>query len=572
MAQLFEEKYKKWLASDVVDEATKQELRGCSDLEDRFYKDLEFGTGGLRGVLGAGTNRMNVYTVRQATQGLASYLHDCGADAVARGVVISYDPRHRSAEFAIESARVLAANGIKTYVFDEMRPTPELSFSVRQLHTAAGIMITASHNPAKYNGYKVYGEDGAQLATADSAVVTEYIKKSDIFADVKVISEEEGKRRGLIAMVGSQLDEAFYEAVLAQSVADDGLDRDNLKIVYTPFHGTGFTPVTEVLRRAGFKNVFTVPEQSVKDPDFSTVKSPNPEEKEGFTRAIQLAAEQGADIIIGTDPDADRIGVVAKNAQGEYQVFTGNQTGVLLTEYVLSRRKAKGQIHSGDYIVSTIVSTKMGQAVAKTYGVEYCEVFTGFKFIAEVIKNREEAGYQGKYLFGYEESYGYLPGTYARDKDSVAAALLVCELAAYYKQQGMSFAEALESLYRKYGYYTERLISVMMEGKDGMERMNAIMGHIAANPPRELGGVKVVALRNYNTQQRIQFPDGAVTPITLGRSNVLYFELENDWFFVIRPSGTEPKIKLYFGVKGSSPEDGAKHIDALEARVRELLV
>ncbi len=565
----FQEKYERWLASPAVDEATKAELRAADDIEERFYKDLEFGTGGLRGILGAGTNRMNSYTVRQATQGLASYICDMGPEATARGVVISYDSRHRSAEFAMESARVLAANGVKAYVFDALRPTPELSFSVRELGAFAGIMITASHNPAKYNGYKVYGEDGAQL-TAGADTVIRYVNNCDIFDDVKVISEEEGKAKGLIQMVGAELDEAFYAAVLAQSILPD-LDRDSLKIVYTPFHGTGYKPVTEVLSRAGFHHVTVVPEQALPDPDFSTVKSPNPEEKEGFARAIEIAKEQDADIIIGTDPDADRIGVVAKNADGEYQVFTGNQTGVLLTEYILSQKKAAGKLHPGDYVVSTIVSTKMGQQVAKRYGADFYEVFTGFKFIAAVIAEMEQKQ-AGNYLFGFEESYGYLPGTYARDKDAVAAALLVCELAAFYKQQGMGFAEALDSLYQTYGYYTEKLVSVVMEGKDGMEKMAAIMASIAANPPKQLGGVRVVALRDYNKELRYDFAAGTTAPLALGKSNVLYFELENDWFFVIRPSGTEPKIKLYFGVVGDSSADGMAKIAALETEVRNLLV
>lgn len=565
----FMEKYEKWMQSDVVDEATKQELKNCDDLEERFYKDLEFGTGGLRGILGAGTNRMNIYTVRQAAQGIASYICDLGADAMQRGVVISYDPRHHSFDFAMESAKVFAANGIKAYVFEEMRPTPELSFAVRYLHTVAGVMITASHNPAKYNGYKAYGEDGAQLATADSATVTRYIRSSDIFADVKVMDEAEGKAKGLIEMIGKELDEAFFTTVLQQSVVSD-LDRKNLKIVYTPFHGTGYKPVTQVLARAGFSNVTTVPEQAIPDPNFSTVKSPNPEEKEGFTKAIEIARQQNADIIIGTDPDADRIGVVAKNADGEYQVFTGNQTAVLLLEYILSQKKAAGAIQPNDFVVTTIVSTKMGKAIAKTYGVECYEVFTGFKFIAEVIKNKEGKN-EGNYLFGFEESYGYLPGTYARDKDAIAAALLVCELAAYFKQQGLGFAEALDSLYKKYGYYTERTISVVMEGKDGMEKMARIMDSIAANPPKTLGGINILAMRDYNTQIRHDFSDGSTSPLTLGKSSVLYFELPDDWFFVIRPSGTEPKIKLYLGVIGTSAADGAAKIDSLETQVRQLL-
>lgn len=564
------EKYQKWLDSSVVDEASKKELRECDDIENRFYKDLEFGTGGLRGVLGAGSNRMNIYTVRQAAQGMAGYICDAGKEAMQRGVSISYDPRHYSAEFAMETAKVLAANGVKSFVFDEMRPVPELSFSVRYLKTFAGVMITASHNPAKYNGFKAYGEDGAQLAPEASAVVTKYIRSADIFDDVKVMDEKDAMEQGLISIIGEEVDEAFYKAVLNQSITEN-VNRAGLKIIYTPFHGTGCIPVQEVLKRAGFSDVTIVPEQAIKDPNFSTVKSPNPEEKEGFTLAIEMAKKNNADIIIGTDPDTDRIGVVAKNAQGEYQVFTGNQTGALLAEYILTRKSAQGEIKNGDYLVTTIVSTKIAQKMAEKYGVDYYEVFTGFKFIADVIKRKEDNHEAGDFLFGYEESYGYLSGTYARDKDAVAAAMLVCELAAYFKDNGMGFAEALENIFKTYGYYNEKTISVVMEGKDGMEKMQEIMKKIAAHPPKELAGKKVLAFRNYNTESRTDFVTGETTPLTIGISNVLYFEMEDGGFFVVRPSGTEPKIKLYFESVGTNKKEVEQSTAAMEEAARKLL-
>lgn len=564
------EKYQKWLDSPVVDEASKKELQNCDDMEDRFYKDLEFGTGGLRGVLGAGSNRMNIYTVRQAAQGMASYIRDEGEKAMVMGVAISYDPRHYSPEFAMETAKVLAANGIKSYVFDEMRPTPELSFAVRYLKAFAGVMITASHNPSKYNGFKAYGEDGAQLAPEGTAIITKYIRSTDIFTGVKVMDETEAKEKGFISMIGADVDEAFYTAVLNQSITPD-VNRAGLKIIFTPFHGTGHIPVKEVLKRAGFSDVTIVPEQAEKDPNFSTVKSPNPEEKEGFTLAIEMAKKSGADIIIGTDPDADRIGVVAKNSKGEYQVFTGNQTGALLAEYILTRKTAQNEIKKGDYLVTTIVSTKIAEKMAKKYDIDYYEVFTGFKFIADVIKKKEDNHEAGNFLFGYEESYGYLSGTYARDKDAVAAALLICELAAYFKDNGMSFAEALENIFKTYGYYNEKTISVVMEGKDGMEKMQTIMEQIAQNPPKELAGKKILAMRDYNTERRTDFSTGETSPLTIGKSSVLYFEMEDGGFFVIRPSGTEPKIKLYFESIGTSEEAVKTSTAAMEDAARKLL-
>ena len=577
MAKDFQMEYRRWLESELVDEQTKEELRTISgdiaEIKDRFYRDLDFGTAGLRGVLGAGCNRMNNYTVRRTAQGIADYINSVGGDAPARGVVIAYDCRHFSQEFAMESAKVFAANGVQAYLFDEMNPTPVLSFAVRRLKTFAGVMITASHNPAKYNGYKVYGEDGAQLGVGPSADVMGYIEKMDIFSGAKAVSEEEGKKSGLIRMVGRELVEAFLAEVIRCSIHPEIIRQaaDDFKIVYTPFHGTGYKAVCEILKMAGFTKLYPVTEQVAADPDFSTVKSPNPEDKEGFTLAIRLAKEIGADIIIGTDPDSDRIGVLAKNENGDYDVLTGNQTGELLTEYVLAEKAARGEIKPGDYVVKTIVTTDLVKKIAAEYGAQVYEVFTGFKNIAEVIKSKEGKG-EGEYLFGFEESYGYLPGTYARDKDAVAAALLACEMAAVFKMRGIGLRDGLINLYRKYGCFVERTVSVVMEGADGMEKMAKLMADTAANPPRALGDVKFAALRNYQEQKRCDFVSGKTEPIDMVSTNVLYFELEGGGFFIMRPSGTEPKIKFYYSTPAETMEDGEKKIDELEAAVRETIL
>ncbi len=574
MAKNFKKEYESWLLSELVDDATKAELEAIAkdeeEIEDRFYRDLDFGTAGLRGVLGAGTNRMNNYTVRRTAQGIANYINSEGAEAAKRGVVIAYDCRHFSAEFAMESAKVFAANGIKAYVFDEMNPTPVLSFAVRHLKTFAGVMITASHNPAKYNGYKVYGEDGAQLGVQPSAHVMGYIEKMDIFSGAKSVSEEEGKKSGLIEMVGKNIVDAFLAEVIKCSINPDLIKKaaDDFKIVYTPFHGTGFKAVCEILKMAGFTKLYPVEEQVVADPNFSTVKSPNPEDKEGFALAIKLAKEIGADIIIGTDPDSDRIGVLAKNDSGDYDVLTGNQTGELLTEYVLTEKSVRGEVKEGDYIVKTIVTTDLVKNIAAEFGVKVYDVFTGFKNIAEVIKSKEGKN-EGEYLFGFEESYGYLPGTYARDKDAVAAALLACEMAAVYKLQGIGLREALLKLYEKFGCFVERTVSVTMEGADGMEKMAKLMKDTAQNPPKALGDVKFLALRNYSEQKRYDFEKGTQEQIDMVSTNVLYFELSGGGFFIMRPSGTEPKIKFYYSVPANSLEDGEAKIDAMHEIVKK---
>ncbi len=573
----YKEKYAYWLSSDAVDSDTKAELAAIKGNEDeikeRFFHDLEFGTAGLRGILGAGTSRMNIYTVRKATQGVADYICACGEEAKKRGVAISYDSRHFSPEFAMESARVLAANGIKTYVFDKLHPVPVLSFSVRYLNAFAGIMITASHNPAAYNGYKVYGEDGAQLNVADADKVTAYIASMDIFRDVKLMPEADAKEAGLIEMIGDDVRAAYMEAVLDCRKNPDVAENTakEIKIVYTPFHGTGLVPVTEALKKAGYEKIYVVEEQKDPDPDFSTVKSPTPEDKEAFVLSIKLAEEIGADVVLGTDPDADRIGVLVKNSAGGYDVLTGNQTGVLLADYILSSAKEKGMLSKDDFIVKTIVTTDLAKKVAEHYGVKLFDVYTGFKFIAEIIKQYADSG-KGKYHFGFEESYGSLAGTYARDKDAVVAALLVCELVAVLKRKGLTLKDAMESIYERFGYCVERTVSVAMAGLDGMEKMAALMEKVKNDPFRKIGDTDIVAYRNYREDYRLDYATGKKEPIGYEPSNVLYFELSGGGFFVIRPSGTEPKIKFYYSVPCTSMEDGNKKIDALDKAVKEKLL
>lgn len=566
------EKYNYWLSSDIVDEGTKKELLKIRDkekeIEERFYKDLEFGTAGLRGVLGAGTNRMNIYVVRHTTQGLANYILSCGEKAKERGVAISYDSRHFSCEFAYESACVLAANGIKSYVFSQLHPVPTLSFAVRYLNCHNGIMITASHNPARYNGYKVYGEDGAQLNVEDSDEVYKYINVTDIFADVKTMPIDEAKASGLLQIIGEDVRSAYLEEVLKcrrnPDVADD--TAKEIKIVYTPFHGSGYVSVTEVLEKAGYENVFVVPEQKDPNPDFITVKSPNPEDKEGFYLAIEYGEKIGADVILGTDPDADRLGVLVKNSDGSYDVLTGNQTGVLLADYILSSTEIK----DGDFVVKSIVSTELAKNVAAAYGVKLYDVYTGFKYIAEQIRAHD--GIDGRFLFGFEESYGCLPGAYARDKDAVAATLLICELVAVLKRKNMTLKDAVTGLYERFGYIADRTVSLTMEGLDGMQRIKDIMEKVSEEPFKKICDTNVKAFRNYNTDTRTDFETGATEKIGIEKSNVLYFELSGGGYFVIRPSGTEPKIKFYYSIPCESIEAGNEKIDKLDAEVKRILL
>lgn len=569
MKENYLEEYTYWLLKTKNDTKTQKELKDIEndtkDIKERFYQNLEFGTGGLRGVLGVGTNRMNVYTVRRATQGLAEFIKS--EKKQADGVVISYDCRHFSEEFAYSAAAVLAANGIKAYVFDKMNPTPVLSFAVRHLKTFMGIMITASHNPAEYNGFKVYGQDGAQLNVAASNEVIKIINGLDIFDDVSYLSEDEIKSSELVNIVGDEIVDEFINVSLSHQIAKD---KSDIKIVYTPFHGTGLLPVTKALARAGYEDVYVVEAQAVKDPNFSTVKSPNPEDKEGFYLAIDLAKEKNADIIIGTDPDADRIGVLYKDDSGNYEAVTGNQIGVLLCDYLLSQKKEQGMLLQDDYVVSTIVTTDLVRKLSKSYGVEFHKVFTGFKFIAEVIKEKE-ASKKGNYIFGFEESYGYLPGTYARDKDSVTTALLICEMVAVLKKKQMTIKDALEDIYSRFGYHTEKTVSVYMRGISGMEDMKKLMESVRNNPFKKIDDVSVVALSDYKKSIRYDFVNNEESKIPMDVANVLIFELENGGFFAMRPSGTEPKIKLYYSVVTDSGEKGEEKVEALDAFVKKTL-
>jgi len=505
--------------------------------------------------------------VGRATQGLAEFIKSEGKQA--DGVVISYDCRHFSEEFAYRAAGVLAANGIKAYVFDKMNPTPVLSFAVRYLKTFMGIMITASHNPAEYNGFKVYGEDGAQLNVAASNEVIKIINGLDIFKDVTYISGEEAEDSKLIEIIGENVVNEFEKIALKHQLNND-CDKKNLKIVYTPFHGTGLVPVTDVLEKAGYENVYVVSEQAVKDPNFSTVKSPNPEDKEGFYLAEALAKKENADIIIGTDPDADRIGVLVRQNDGSYEPITGNQIGVLLADYILKAKKDKGELKADDYVVSTIVTTDLIGKLTKSYGIEFYKVYTGFKFIAEVIKEKEKHG-KGNYILGFEESYGYLPGTYARDKDSVTTALLICEMAAVLKKAGKTISDAMEDIYKKFGYYSEKTVSVYMHGISGMEDMKKLMESVRENPMRKIGETELSALNDYKKSVRYDFESGEKTEIDMDSANVLIFELKGGGFFAMRPSGTEPKIKFYYSVIAESEKAGEEKIESLDAEIKKLL-
>lgn len=541
--------FNNWLESNYFDEATKEELlkikEDPKEIEDRFYKDLEFGTGGLRGIIGAGTNRINIYTVRKTTQGLANYIKMHGEEALKKGVAIAYDSRHMSPEFAEEAALVLNGNGIKSYLFESLRATPQLSFAVRELGCIAGIVITASHNPPEYNGYKVYWEDGAQVTSPKDVEIINEVKKVTSFEEVKVLDQSVAKEQQLFNLISESVDDR-YIVELKKQIINPNLIKDianDFTIVYTPLHGTGNIPVRRILEETGFKNVYVVPEQEMPDSNFTTVSYPNPEDIKAFELAIKLGKEKNADVILATDPDADRLGVLAKNKDGDYYPLTGNMIGVLLAEYIITQKKEKGSLPSNGVIIDTIVSTNMIKAIAKKNNVELLEVLTGFKYIGEKIKEFEETG-SYEYLFGFEESYGYLVGTHARDKDAIVSTMLVCELAGYYKAKGLTLYEGLVELYEKYGYYKETLKSLTFKGVEGVEKIQSILTTLRKDAPTELAGLQVVEAIDY-------LNDATDLP----KSNVLYFELENDTWFCVRPSGTEPKIKFYFGSKGNSLED-----------------
>lgn len=570
----YKKEYQRWL--DNADAETVAELNGIKDdekeIEERFYKNLEFGTAGLRGIIGAGPNRMNSYVVGQATQGLANQLIKTNPAGTELSVAIAYDSRIKSDEFAKTSAAILAANGIKVYLFEELKPVPELSFTVRYKKATAGIVITASHNPAKYNGYKVYGADGAQLNPELAAVVLEEIEKTDIFTGVKTCDFDKAVAEGTIVMIGDEVEEAYLDCVQAQCINPELVREkgDTLKFVYTPFHGTGNKPVRKILKRIGFDNVVVVKEQEMPDGRFPTVKSPNPENKEGFKLAVGYAKECGADLIIGTDPDADRVGIIVKNKEGEYVNFTGNQVGALLSEYILSSLKERGELPKDGYIVKTIVTTNLVKAICSAYGVEMKEVLTGFKFIGEKIKESERTGV-GTYLFGFEESYGYLKGTYARDKDAVVATMLIAEMTLYYREKGITLSEQMENIYKKYGYYVEYVESVVMEGMDGSAKISGIMDNLRKNTPQSVAGKKVVAVRDYEISVRTELESGKTEEILLPKSNVIYLELEDGNNFVVRPSGTEPKIKLYCLMRGDSKTEAEALVEAVKADIKNIV-
>ncbi|MCC2220813.1 phospho-sugar mutase [Anthropogastromicrobium aceti] len=564
--------YEYWCTSPIFDDATKSELKSLEGNEDeifdRFYRELEFGTGGLRGVIGAGTNRMNFYTVGKATQGLANFINKQGA--AAKGVAIAFDSRRMSPEFADTAACVLAANGIKAYIFDSLRPTPELSFALRTLGCTAGIVVTASHNPPEYNGYKVYWEDGAQITAPKDAQIIGEVNAIKDYAEIKKMTTEEAKAAGLYEVIGKEIDDKYMEALKKLVLHPEAIKQmaSSLKIVYTPLHGTGNVPVRRVLKELGFEQVTVVPEQELPDGNFPTVSYPNPEDKKAFALALDLAKKIDADLVLATDPDADRLGVYAKDTKtGEYKVFTGNMSGMLICEYEMSQKKALGILPENGALVTTIVSSNMAQAVAKEYGMKFIECLTGFKYIGEQIKFFEQSG-SNEYVFGFEESYGCLVGTHARDKDAVVAVMALCEAAAYYKTQGITLWDQMLNIYNKYGYYKEDLFTMTFKGADGAKKMQDMMDAYRKNTPKQVGAYKVLRLRDYKNDVITDLATGETVPTGLPKSNVLYFELENDAWFCVRPSGTEPKIKFYAGIKGTSLEDSAKKLDELMEAIK----
>ena len=568
-----------WLNDSYFDDETKKELMAIrndeAEVEDRFYRELEFGTGGLRGVIGAGTNRMNKYVVRKATQGLANYIKkNGGPDAAKKGVAISFDCRRFSPEFADETALCLAANGIKAYVSDILRPTPELSFTLREFGCIAGVMVTASHNPPEYNGYKVYWEDGAQITPPhDNGIIAEVMAIKD-YHEVKTMSKEDAIAQGLYVSFGTEIDDKYMVELKKQIIHQDVIDEmaDKFSIVYTPFHGTGNLPVRRVLKELGFKNVYVVPEQEAPDPDFTTLEYPNPEDPKAFKLALELAKEKDADIVLATDPDADRLGIYAKDLKtGEYVGFTGNMSGMLIGEYILRERTNTKTMPANPAFVTTIVTTNMAKHVAEKYGLYYTEVLTGFKYIGEQIKIYEENNQSHNYVFGLEESYGCLAGTHARDKDAIVAVMCLCELAAFYKKQGKSVWDAMIDMYEEYGYYKEGQYSITMKGKEGAEQIAAIMDKLRKNPPKTFGSWKVEEFRDYKTGKVVDMESGKESETGLPTSNVLYFALNNDSWCCARPSGTEPKIKFYMGVKGKDLEDAEKLQNELTEAVKNAI-
>ncbi len=571
----YKEMYQSWLDNPYFDEDTKAELKSIAgddkEIEDRFYTELEFGTAGLRGVIGAGMNRMNIYTVRKATQGLANYIKKVGKEA--QGVAIAFDSRRMSPEFADEAALCLAANGIKAYVFESLRPTPELSYAVRKLGCTAGINITASHNPPEYNGYKVYWEDGAQITPPHDKGIMDEVKAVTDFATVKTMEKEEAKKAGLYEVIGAAIDDAYIAELKKLVVHQDAINqvKDTLKIVYTPLHGTGNIPVRRVLKELGFQNVYVVPEQEKPDGEFPTVSYPNPEAEEAFVLGLAMAKKLDADLVLATDPDADRLGVYVKDSKtGEYHSLTGNMSGCLIGDYVIGQRKEREGLPKDGAFIKSIVSTNMADAIAKYYGIQLVEVLTGFKFIGQKMLEFETKG-TGTYLFGMEESYGCLTGTYARDKDAVVASMTLCEAAAYYKTQGKTLWDAMIDMYEKYGYYKDDVKAITLKGIEGLEKIQTILETLRANAPKEIGGYKVLKVRDYKKDTITDLADGKVTPTGLPASNVLYYELEDDAWVCVRPSGTEPKVKFYYGIKGTSLEEADAKSESLGKEVLAMI-
>ncbi|MRM87827.1 phospho-sugar mutase [Faecalicatena contorta] len=554
----YKERYNEWLSNPYFDADTKAELASIredeNEIKERFYTDLEFGTAGLRGIIGAGTNRMNIYTVRKATQGLANYIIKSGN--AAKGVAVAYDSRRMSPEFANEAALCLAANGIKSYVFESLRPTPELSFAVRKLGCIAGINITASHNPPEYNGYKVYWEDGAQITPPHDKGIMDEVKAVEDYTTMKTMTLDEAKAAGLYEVIGAEIDDAYIAELKKQVLHQDAIDAvgKELKIVYSPLHGTGNIPARRILKELGFENVYVVKEQELPDGEFPTVSYPNPEAAEAFDLGLKLAKEIDADIVLATDPDADRLGVRVKDKNGEYHTLTGNMSGCLLADYEIGQRRELKGLPDDGYLIKTIVTSNMADAIANYYNAGLIEVLTGFKFIGQQILGFETSG-KGEYLFGFEESYGCLIGTYARDKDAIVATMALCEAAAYYKTRGMNLWDAMIAMYDRYGYYKDDIQSITLKGIEGLAKIQEILETLRRNPPTEIAGYKVLKARDYKADTIKDMVTGEVTATGLPNSNVLYYDLTDDAWLCVRPSGTEPKVKFYYGVKGTSLED-----------------
>ncbi|MCP3741680.1 phospho-sugar mutase [Rossellomorea sp. BNER] len=560
--------YEKWNQFEGLDAELKELLKNIQgdekSQEDAFYKNLEFGTGGMRGEIGVGTNRMNTYTIRKASEGLARYIESQGDEAKNRGVVIAYDSRHKSPEFAMESAKTLATHGIQTYVFDELKPTPELSFAVRSLHAFSGIVVTASHNPPEYNGYKVYGEDGAQLTPEVADIVIDKVNEVESELEIEVGSEKELKEKGLIKMIGDEIDQSYLEHLLMISEKPQIAKEVDLKVVFSPLHGTALKMVEKGLSALGYDEVYMVEEQAIPDPEFSTVKSPNPEDKAAFELAIREGEKHDADILIATDPDADRLGVAVRMGHGEYKLLTGNQTGAILLDYILARKQEKDSLPENGRVFKTIVTSELGRKVAESYGATVEDVLTGFKFIGEKIKNYEQTG-EYQFLFGYEESYGYLIGDFARDKDAVQAVLMATEAAAYYKKQGKTLDDALQDLYERFGFYEEGLKSLTLKGKSGAEQIQAILSDFRKNPIKEVAGIEVIAQEDYQSSKRLE--NFKESDLLLPKSNVLKYFLQDGSWICLRPSGTEPKVKFYFSVIGETAEDSQKKLEKLQESI-----